>query len=338
MSANSFGEIFKIITFGESHGNGLGVVIDSCPAGIPFDQELLMTNLKRRRPGTNASVSQRNESDEVEILSGVYQGLTLGTPIAMLVRNQDARSTDYQEIEKSPRIGHADDVWKKKFGHVDPRGGGRASGRETVTRVMAGSVAQMLMKKFSAQTKVIGWSQNIGPFEISNEEKKKIDSRTVESSKIRFPSGRSSEVEKFLESAIQNGESFGGVAEILIQNPPENLGQPVFHKLKVDLAAAVMSVGATVAFEIGSGIESSRHQGTDFHDQMESPKYGGIRGGISTGEDISIRVHFKPTSSIKDIAKKGRHDPCIVPRAVPVLESMVWLVLADHLLWARLDR
>ncbi len=338
MSANTFGEVFKVTTFGESHGPALGVVIDSCPAGISFDSDLLAGNLRRRRPGVHASVSQRNEKDEVEILSGVYQGMTLGTPIAMMVRNQDARSQDYKDVEISPRIGHADDVWKRKFGHVDPRGGGRASGRETVARVMAGSVAQMLVKKYSPQTQVLGWSQQIGPYEINPEEKSLINQKRIDESPLRFPSSLSNKVEALLTEAIQKGESYGGTAEILVQSPPPNLGQPVFHKLKADLAAAIMSVGATAGVEIGSGANSSSQVGTDFHEQMESPLYGGIRGGISTGENISLRTYFKPTSSIKDVAKKGRHDPCIVPRAIPVLESMVWLVIADHILWQRKDR
>lgn len=337
MSANSFGEIFKITSFGESHGTALGVVIDGCPAGIPFDEALLSMNLQRRRPGTNASVSQRNEKDKVEILSGIYQDLTLGTPIAMIVRNQDARSSDYKEVDQA-RIGHADDVWKKKFAHVDPRGGGRSSGRETVTRVMAGSVAQMLMKKYFPQTQVLSWSQQIGPYAISESERTKINISEIDQSVLRFPSAKTAEVEKFLSTAIQNGESYGGIVEVLVSSPPENLGQPVFHKLKADLAAAAMSIGATTAFEMGSGIDSTQTKGSVFHSQMHSPNYGGIRGGISTGESISLRVHFKPTSSIKDVAKKGRHDPCIVPRAVPVIESMVWLVLADHLLWMRKDK
>lgn len=338
MSANTFGEIFKVTTFGESHGPALGVVIDSCPAGIPFDLTLLSHNLQRRRPGTHASVSQRNEKDEVEILSGVYQGLTLGTPIAMMVRNTDARSQDYQDIETTPRIGHADDVWKNKFSHVDPRGGGRASGRETVSRVMAGSVAQMLMRKCAPETEIWGWAQKIGPFEMSADEKSHLSLEKIDQSPLRFPSPRSSEVEKFLAEAMTQGESYGGTAELLIKAPPMNLGQPVFHKLKADLAAAFLSVGATSGFEMGSGLSGVEQKGSDFHSHSRSPRYGGIRGGISTGEDISLRIFFKPTSSIKDVAKKGRHDPCIVPRAIPVLESMAWMVLADHLLWARKDQ
>ncbi len=343
MSANTFGQIFRMTSFGESHGSALGVVIDGCPAGVPFDLKLLTRNMERRRPGSSASVSARNELDEVEILSGVYKEKTLGTPIAMMVRNKDSRSTDYSEIEKEPRIGHADDVWLNKYSHVDFRGGGRSSGRETLTRVMAGSVAQMYFRTLFPETEVLSWVKRVGPHEISADEISQITSQKklnelLLNSKINFPSIKSKQVENFLADAIQSGESYGGISEVLIKNPPRNLGQPVFHKLKSDFAAAVMSIGATTAFEFGAGVESVESTGSEFHKTFANKVYGGIRGGISTGEDISLKVHFKPTSSIKDIAKKGRHDPCIVPRAVPVIESMIWLVLADHALCMRMDR
>lgn len=343
MSANTFGQFFKISSFGESHGTALGVVIDGCPAGIHFDQQLLMTNMEKRRPGTSGSVSARNEKDQVEILSGIYNEKTLGTPIAMLVKNIDARSSDYKQIENDFRIGHADDVWRSKFSHVDFRGGGRSSGRETIARVMAGSVAQMFLRETYPELEVLAWADQIGPYSSNFSETEVLHTRKnlddiLSQSKIGFPSKNTNEVENFLSTAVHEGESYGGVAAIKIRNTPPNLGQPVFHKLKADFAAAVMSVGATAAFEFGAGVLSSKMKGSDFHQSMENKVYGGIRGGISTGEDIFMRVHFKPTSSIKDVSKKGRHDPCIVPRAVPVLESMIWLVLADHTLWARLDK
>ncbi len=343
MSANTFGQIFKMTSFGESHGNALGVVIDGCPAGVPFDFNLLAKNMERRRPGSNSSVSARKEMDEVELLSGVYKEKTLGTPIAMIVRNKDSRSADYSDIEKEPRIGHADDVWLNKYGHVDFRGGGRSSGRETLTRVMAGSVAQMFFRTLFPETEVLSWVKRIGPHEISAVEILQITSQKklneiLSKSKINFPSEKSIKVENFLADAIQSGESYGGIAEVLIKNPPQNLGQPVFHKLKSDFAAAMMSIGATTAFEFGAGVESVESSGSEFHKTFTNEVYGGIRGGISTGDDISMKIHFKPTSSIKDIAKKGRHDPCIVPRAVPVIESMVWLVLTDHALSMRMDK
>jgi chorismate synthase len=307
MSANLFGNLLKIMTFGESHGAGLGVVIDGCPANLEFDEAFLKCEMERRRPGIIAGTSARQEPDVVEILSGVFEGKTLGTPIAMLVRNQDARSHDYDDIKTSARPGHADDVWKKKFGHTDHRGGGRSSGRETVARVMAGAVAKMILKKLHPKLEIRGVVSEIAGQKMSE-----------------------AEMQAFLQKAQAEGESYGGEATIFVHGMPEGLGQPVFHKLKADLASALMSVGATASVGIGDGADSAKQKGTEFH--AKNP-YGGIRGGISTGEDLILKVSFKPTSSILDVAKKGRHDPCIVIRAIPVLESMVALVLADHALW-----
>lgn len=341
MSANIFGSRFQILSFGESHGPGLGVVIDGCPAGLSFDEKLLQKNLERRRPGSSATVSARNEGDHVEILSGVFNGKTLGTPLAMLVRNQDARSEDYAGIAHSPRPGHADDVWQEKFRHVDHRGGGRSSGRETVARVMAGSVAQMLVQALSPATRVHGYAQSIGPFSLAADEAltaQNLNTEAIDKFTARFPSPQQSEkVRELLLRAKDEGKSYGGQAQLWVQAPPKSLGQPVFHKFKADLAQAMMSVGATASFELGEGRASSTAEGSEFHRQGESP-YGGLRGGISTGESMSFSVSFKPTASVLDVAKKGRHDPCIVPRALPVLEAMTYLVLADHLLWARQDR
>ncbi|WP_374029293.1 chorismate synthase [Bdellovibrio bacteriovorus] len=340
MSANQFGSRFTITSFGESHGSALGVVIDGCPAGVKFDENLLRKEMERRRPGHHGSgqvVSGRQETDEPEVLSGVFDQTTLGTPIAIIVRNQDARSQDYKEIKTSPRAGHADDMWRNKFGHSDHRGGGRSSGRETVSRVMAGAVAQMMLRHVSAPTRVVGYASQIGPFILTDEERSQVLQKDVDSYQARFPSARDQEVGEMLKKAQEQGESHGGVAEILIQNPPAYLGQPVFHKLKSDLAQAFLSVGATNGFELGLGFDSAAIKGTSFHQGSQS-HYGGIRGGISTGENILLRVSFKPTSSILDVAKKGRHDPCIVTRAIPVLEAMTNLVLADHYLWSKTDR
>ncbi len=340
MSANSFGEIFKITSFGESHGTALGVVIDGCPAGVPFDGALMQWILDRRKPGTSSTVSQRKESDQYEVLSGIFEGKTLGTPIAIITRNTDARSQDYIEISQQPRAGHADDVWKNKFQHSDPRGGGRSSGRETVSRVMAGAVAEMFVRKLYPNLEIVGFSSVVGDFQLSSAERAlahKLGRKDVDQFAVRFPSMKSESLRLELEKAQQEGQSFGGVAEFIVKNPPANLGQPVFHKLKSDLAMAVMSLGATSAFEIGDGVQASVARGIEFHTQNQSSQYGGLRGGISTGESILLKAHFKPTSSILDVAKKGRHDPCIVTRAIPVIESMIWITLADHILWARKD-
>lgn len=337
MSASRFGHLFQVQTFGESHGPGLGVVIDGCPAGVEFSEEILLKNLNRRKPGGEL-VSARNESDVPEVLSGVYQGLTLGTPICIIVRNQNQRSTDYEGLK--PRIGHADQTWIDKFGHVDPRGGGRSSGRETIARVMAGAVAEMAISKLIPNISVVGYSKQIGPIKLDEIDYKnlKLDTEEIDQFSARFPSIRHLEVHHLLKTAKENGESYGGIAEFVITNLPKGLGQPVFHKLKADLTSAIMSVGATQSVQIGDTNDVSM-PGTEFH-KLDSDKkqYGGQNGGISNGEDLFLSVNFKPTSSILDIAKKGRHDPCIIPRAIPVVEAMVKLVLIDHLLWTRLDR
>ncbi len=358
LGANSFGSRFVITSFGESHGPGLGVVIDGCPAGVPVDLERLKRDLRRRRPGRHGQetvvVSEREEPDQAEILSGVFAGKTLGTPIAVLVRNRDQRPQDYDSVKANPRQGHADDLWQEKFGHSDYRGGGRASGRETLARVIAGSFANMLLSQLAPECRVLGFVREVGPVTLSASDLGELKERwadggflstDVDGFAARMPSAeKSKEVEELLLAAKSEGKSYGGVAEIWIQAPPPYLGQPVFHKLKSDLAAALMSVGATAGFELGEGLASASAEGSDFHRRTgggEKPlqdQYGGIRGGISTGETICFRVAFKPTSTVLDLAKKGRHDPCIVPRALPVLEAMTAFVLADHLLWSRTDR
>lgn len=326
-------------SFGESHGTALGVVIDGCPSGTPFDLQFLQSELDRRKPG-GKNVSARQEPDQVEVLSGVFDGRTLGTPIAMMVRNQDARSQDYAEITKKARTGHADDVWREKFTHVDPRGGGRSSGRETVARVMAGAVAKMFLREACPDILIRGFASELGPMKLSAQERQEFLSgeRSADEFLGRFPSpSRSHELERGLQALKETGNSWGGVAEIVIQKPPKSLGQPVFHKLKSDLAAALMSVGAASAVELGEGLHDGDRDGLSFHQQGNPSVYGGIRGGISTGETISLKVHVKPTSSILDVAKKGRHDPCVLIRAIPVFEAMVALTLVDHVLWRRLD-
>ncbi|MBC7458945.1 MAG: chorismate synthase, partial [Bdellovibrionaceae bacterium] len=224
------------------------------------------------------------------------------------------------QIKVAPRIGHADDVWKNKFGHADHRGGGRSSGRETLCRVIAGSFAQMIFQSLNLKTEVHAFAEQIGPH--------KLTEATVLPENIKL----------FLSEAKIQGESHGGIVRCRIQKAPQNLGQPIFHKLKSDLASAMMGLGAVEGFEFGAGFTAVNMKGSDFHSKADSENYGGILGGISTGEEIIFRIAFKPTSSITDVAKKGRHDPCIVPRALPVVEAMAWCVLADHLLWIRTDQ
>lgn len=346
--ANHFGNLFCVTTFGESHGAALGCVIDGCPAGVTVSREEIQAALDRRRPGQAPWASARNETDEVEILSGIADGKTLGTPIAMIVRNRDARSSDYAAIEASLksgnvlRSGHADDQWREKFGHSDSRGGGRASGRETVARVMAGAVAMKVARAIVPDIRVVGFAVEIAGIAIDGDERSAVLRSAVEFPADVFPARlpspeKSREVETKLIAAVANGQSFGGIAEIVVLGSPRGLGQPVFHKLKSELAAAYLGIGATSGIEIGDGFDAVGEEGTQFHGGSGTERYGGIRGGISTGEPIVSRIAFKPTSTVMDIAKRGRHDPCIVPRAIPVLEAMTWLVLCDHLLWRRLD-
>jgi chorismate synthase len=332
-------------TFGESHGTALGAVIDGIPAGVKWDQALLVRDLQRRKPGQSKLVTSRSEDDQPEILSGVYEGVTLGTPIAIIVRNHDAKSDDYKEIAKKSRAGHADDVWKDKFGHSDPRGGGRSSGRETVSRVMGGAIAKMIILKLAPKVKITGFARAIGPIELTRKERLLLSKqiKTLENPAdgfgARFPSSdQQSAVVQLLTEAKANGHSYGGIAEIWVDGLPKGLGQPVFHKMKADLSAAMMSVGATSGIEFGAGFDAAKAEGSTFHNDAKSNDYGGIRGGITTGERLSMRISFKPTSSVLDVAKKGRHDPCIVPRAIPVLEAMAALVIADHLLWMKSDK
>ncbi len=373
-NANQTGQIFRVTTFGESHGPAIGCVIDGCPAGISVSLEMIQAALDRRRPGQAAWASARQESDQFEILSGLHEGKTLGTPIAAIIRNRDARSADYKDVVDGTkkRIGHADDLWRDKFGHADLRGGGRASGRETATRVLAGAIAEQVVRALLPPTQacdVVAYVSRVGELAPTAKElaeihshfvdfpsEKSSESRSlrdfVDSFAARFPSldaekSLSRRAEAMLVDAVKEGKSYGGVAEVFVVNPPRGLGQPVFHKLKADLAGAYLSIGATNGLEFGEGFSATSAEGTEFHKASASEtqdtrnteaRYGGIRGGLSTGEPIFARVAFKPTSTVMDLAKRGRHDPCIVPRAVPVLEAMTWLVLCDHVLWSRLDR
>ena len=275
MGANSFGRFFTITSFGESHGPALGVVVDGCPAGVRFDHDLLVHELRRRRPGSSGVVSARRETDQPEVLSGIYDGKTLGTPIAMVVRSQDARPQDYQDVARHPRTGHADDVWQNKFGHVDPRGGGRASGRETVARVMGGAVAHMLLAEVAPDTHVTGFARSIGPFALTEEDLEAIPPgqvKFIDQYVARFPSPRqTSAVENLLTEARDKGRSYGGLVELWVDHPPPNLGQPVFAKLKADLAGAFLGVGATIGVEFGAGFLAATAEGTALSRSRSGP-------------------------------------------------------------------
>ncbi|MGE0527085.1 MAG: chorismate synthase [Bdellovibrionales bacterium] len=343
MRGNQFGNIFCLYTFGESHGPALGAVIEGCPAGVIWEQEMLNRFLDRRRPGRSPLTSGRRESDQAEVLSGVYGNRTLGTPIAAVVRSQDARPQDYSPEALQTRQGHATDLWHDKYGHSDPRGSGRASGRETVSRVIGGAVARMFVTQMYPEAQVIGFVSRVGFVGMTDSdcmdaaEALEGDPWNVDEFSVRCPSqSKNEEIETLLKSAQETGESYGGAAFMRIVGLPRGLGQPVFAKLKSEFASAFMSIGATAGVEFGAGFEAAQSSGREFHNNRQD--YGGIRGGISTGDPITLRVAFKPTSTRGTMAKEGRHDPCIVPRAIPVLEAMAWLVLADQILLARLDR
>ena len=343
MSANVFGNLFQVMTFGESHGPGLGAVIDGCPAGVAFDSELLTQNLRRRRPGQSAITTSRREEDHPEILSGVFEGKTLGTPIAIVVRNKNQDSAAYTSEVLKTRPGHATDLWQSKFGHSDPRGSGRASGRETLSRVLGGSVAQMVLQNLFPELKVLGFVSQVGDQALSKDEVLKISAAglrgeiLVDDFQTRIPNVKlDSAVTSVLLKAKEEGESYGGLIDIFASGVPAHLGQPVFKKLKSEMSSAFMSVGAVNSVEVGFAHEFRILNGTKFHGDASS--YGGLRGGISTGENLHFRVGFKPPATLGENAKKGRHDPCILPRAVPVLEAMAHMVLLDQVLWSRRDR
>ena len=333
---NTFGRYFRITSFGESHGPAMGIVIDGCPSNMLFSEALLREHLDRRRPGKFPWQTSRAEPDEPKVLSGVFEGKTLGTPIAIIVENKNQRSQDYTSIKSNPRIGHADDLWRDKFKHYDYRGGGRASGRETVSRVMGGAVAYMFLTEIYKNFQVLAYSTQIGPYQLKEHDENTLwlGLKGIEKFPAYFPHKDSEKVKELLIQAKKEGQSYGGKAVIKIKGVPKGLGQPVFHKLKSDFTSALMGIGTVCSISVGS--DEEHLDGQAFH--KKSSVYGGIRGGLSTGEVIELQVSFKPPSSLGAVSKEGRHDPCVIPRAIPVLESMVYLVIADHVLAKRLDQ
>ena len=350
MAGSSFGNIFRLTTWGESHGAALGVVIDGCPAGIALDVSDIQAYLDRRKPGQTKIATSRREDDTAEILSGVFEGMTTGTPVSVLVRNTSQRSGDYSEIANYYRPGHADYTFDAKYGFRDYRGGGRSSGRETVGRVAAGAVAAKLLREFGIE--LTAYTRSIGPVAVDME---KFDRQAILTTPTCMPDiEASARAEAYLADCMNSRDSAGGVIECRISGVPAGLGDPVFEKLDANLAKAVMSVGAVKAVEIGDGVEAALHRGSDNNDAFcmrdgkvakASNHAGGILGGISDGSDILLRAHVKPTPSIFspqrtvnrqgeeiEIAIKGRHDSVIVPRAVVVVEAMAAVTLADALL------
>ena len=342
---NTFGHSFRITTFGESHGPAIGCVIDGCPPGIAIAAEDFRADLERRATGRSRHTSQRREADEVEILSGVYQGLTTGTPIALLIRNTDQRSKDYGEIAQSFRPGHADYTYWHKYGIRDPRGGGRSSARETTMRVAAAVVAKRwLRERYGIQ--VQGWLSGLGPYTPQ-----RIERATVEDNPLFWPDPEQvAEIESFMDGLRKSGDSIGARLTVVADGVPPGLGEPIYGKLDGDIAAALMSINAVKAVEIGDGVAVCGLRGSENRDELTHAGFlsnhaGGILGGISSGQQIVAHASIKPTSSILvpgrtlntageavDIVTKGRHDPCVGIRAVPIVEAMLALVLTDHLL------
>lgn len=334
---NTFGDLFRLTTFGESHGPALGFILDGMPAGVSYDESVLTEMLIRRMPGKKHT-SSRKEEDVPKILSGVFEGITLGTPIACFFENKNAKSKDYENLP--PRRGHADEAWVTKYGHTDHRGGGRSSGRETVARVGGAAFSKMLFNKVAPELTVKAVANNIGPVESSFLKDESFFNTPLNAlGFFENEDGRkkTKEAEALLQTAKANGQSYGGTVEVRVQNPPKSLGEPTFKKLKAKLAEAVMGVGAVKSFSLGDNVNFKTVTGTEFH-SMNQSVYGGISGGLSTGETLKFFCDIKPTSSILDVAKKGRHDPCILPRALVVLESMVYLVLADLYLNLKIQR
>lgn len=322
MRGNSYGKLLSMTTFGESHGEALGVVLDGVPAGLEFVPENLQAWLDKRRPGKISGTSERKEQDQFELLSGIYQGKTLGTPIALLVRNQDAKEKDYVFAQSENRAGHADLTTMLKFGHRDPRGGGRASGRETVARVMAGYFASLILPQLEIRIQTLEMGK------LSS-----VDSTETQSDfgLYGFASSEQNEKSKeYLNELRAQGESVGCRLSVRIKNCPAGLGEPVFDKLKADLAHALMSIGGCVSFSFGAGLNFASMKGSDA--AKSSKLFGGMEGGISNGDDICLQLVFKPTSTVGEKAKLGRHDACLAPRVFVVIQSMVHFILADHYL------
>lgn len=356
MSGNSFGEIFKVTTFGESHGVAVGVVVDGCPSGLELREEDIQRELDRRRPGQSRITSPREEKDEVKILSGVFEGRTTGMPICMIVYNKDVDISPYIELKNKPRPNHADFTYAMKYRHYDWRGGGRASGRETLARVAAGAIAKKLLAKIGIE--ILGHTLEIHGIKAGKpaiaEIRKNVEKNPVRCADLKI----AKEMEEEILRVKREGDSVGGIVELIALNVPVGLGEPVFDKLDAEIAKAIMSIGAVKGVEIGAGFEVANKKGSENNDAfyVEGDKVktytnnsGGILGGISNGMPIIVRAAVKPTSSIAKeqktvnlekmenttIAVKGRHDPCIVPRVLPVCEAMLSLVLVDHAIRGR---
>ena len=353
MAGNKFGNLFSLTTFGESHGLAIGGIIDGCPAGVKIDQEIIQKDLDRRKPGQSKIVSQRKENDIVEIFSGIFEGKSTGTPIGFIIKNKDQKTKDYSHIKDSYRPSHADFVYDEKYGFRDYRGGGRSSARETAIRVVGGSIA----KQFLTDIIVQAYVSRVGDVKV-DKHYSELDLSKTENNMVRCPDlATAKKMEKLIKSIRKEGDTVGGIITCVVKNVPTGLGEPVFDKLHAQLGGAMLSINAVKGFEYGSGFESSKFKGSEHNDIFQkdgstSTNYsGGIQGGISNGMDIYFNVAFKPVATVmkkqKSINKdgneiileaKGRHDPCVLPRAVPIVESMTALVIADHVLIKRTNK
>ena len=347
MAGNSFGTLFRLTTFGESHGEALGGIIDGCPPGISIDFDAIQMEMSRRKPGQSAIVTQRKEPDDVQFLSGIFEGKTTGTPIGFIIPNTNQKSDDYSHIKDNYRPSHADYVYEKKYGIRDYRGGGRSSARETASRVVAGAIAKQML----SEIKINAYVSSVGPIFLEKSYHE-LDFSNIEKNPVRCPDAETAVVmEDYIRDIRKQGDTVGGIVSCVIQNVPLGLGEPVFDKLHAELGKAMLSINAVKGFEFGSGFDGSQMKGSEHNDlfnangSTRTNLSGGIQGGISNGMDIYFRVAFKPvatimqkqesldnTGAITEMTGKGRHDPCVVPRAVPIVEAMAAIVLADFYL------
>ncbi|MDC3218859.1 chorismate synthase [Flavobacteriaceae bacterium] len=353
MSGNIYGTLFRLATYGESHGPAIGGVIDGCPAGIKLDLEAIQNDLDRRKPGQSAIVTQRKEPDEVRFYSGIFEGKTTGTPIGFAIHNTNQKSKDYSHIKDSYRPSHADYVYDEKYGIRDYRGGGRSSARETASRVVAGAIAKQFLSPMSIQAYVSG----VGTLAM-NTHPSDVDFSTIEDNPVRCPEPKMAvAMENYIKQIRKEGDTVGGIITCVIKNVPVGLGEPAFDKLHAELGKAMLSINAVKGFEYGSGFAGTQMKGSEHNDLFntdgttQTNRSGGIQGGISNGMDIYFNVAFKPVATIMqnqetinskgekvEMQGKGRHDPCVVPRAVPIVEAMVALVLADFSLLKRTNK
>lgn len=355
---NSFGRIFRISTFGESHGLGLGVVIDGCPAGLPIDEDFIRSEMQRRKPGQSKITTQRKEEDDFQILSGVFEGKSTGTPIGMVIMNTDQKSKDYSHIADKFRPSHADFTYFEKYGIRDYRGGGRSSARETAARVAAGAIAKMMLRHYGIS--VQAYVSQVGDLKLEKSYQE-LNLDLTEENIVRCPDSEMAEkMIDFIDEVRKSRDTVGGIVSCVAKGVPAGLGEPVFDRLHAELGKAMLSINAVKGFEYGSGFEGVKMRGSQHNDAIHQVEgkvrtktnfSGGIQGGISNGEDIYLNVAFKPVATIMQdqdsineageavtVSGKGRHDPCVVPRAVPIVEAMAALVLADYLLISRTNK